>query len=187
MKTLIKYLSFVVLFIYPIFRFWNISSRYTKYTYDINDLYLQKVDFEIITNLIEFEKTIPKDQKIWVFPTPAYFYLFTGRMNPLYQSVYVRGFELIDSDQIRMIDDLKSVDWILIEQLWNYDFYDAPILGISGTFAESCADGYRLSQDTAGDLTLVKEYILANYEEITDKNGLWLLKRRSNEKNSINN
>ncbi|OGR88226.1 MAG: hypothetical protein A3A86_04350 [Elusimicrobia bacterium RIFCSPLOWO2_01_FULL_60_11] len=144
----------------------------------LKGMYLRDEDHGFVQGLLEFEKSIPKTEGIFVFPDPLFFYFATERMSPVPAVPFLKfSWDLRPEERAlipRWLED-KKVEWAVIGQETSYDSGYLRF-GREETWKEAVKKG--LVMGTRGDYPDLERYLDRNFKEVTGPKGFWTLKRR---------
>jgi len=88
----------------------------------LKGMYFRYKDSLIIDELLAYEKTIPKDKKVFLMPDPLFFYFATGRKSPVPITHFlVSGWELNEKEQAKIPEYLKDVDVVILGKEKTFD------------------------------------------------------------------
>ena len=174
--------TLIILF-WPVYTNWKIPFKFQvmKWTPDnprIKGLYFQYSDYRFVNDLVNFEKKIPKDEAIFLWPDPIFFYFATHRIPPTPQSGFVITSWESPQENINQIGDLleqKNVQWAIIAQETNFDFGFLKF-GIKENWKTAIQTG--LAMTSRGDMSKLRDYLYKNFEEVPGPVGYWVLKRK---------
>lgn len=129
-------------------------------------------------DLLDFESYIPKEEKIFLWPDPIFFYFATDRrpLTPL-SGFVITSWESPqeDNDQISQIFEAENVTWAIIAQETFFDFGYLRF-GMKEDWKTAVQTG--LAMNSRGDMSKLREYLYRNFEEVPGPVGYWTLKRK---------
>lgn len=169
---------------------WGASMRWRQ-PYDANEIrwtvdhpkikgiYFRQSDCEIVKGLIEFEKTIPKNERIFIMPDPLFFYFATDRVSPVPITHFlVSGWELNDREQ-KLIPELlekENVKWVIVGQ---EQYFDTGFLRFGSDDNWKTAIKKNTPMMSRANYASIRDFIDRHYKEVTGPKGFWVLKRRN--------
>ena len=167
---------------------WGATMPYLRKTYDpseicwtvdhprLKGMYFRKSDSEIVKSLMEFEETVPKDERMFIFPDPIFFYFAADRMSPVPMTYFSTGWELKKGSEKNIPDMLEKADvqWILIGQ---EKFFDTGFLQftLDQDWKTALKTGSALS--SRGEYPDLKNYIVKNFKEAPGPLGFWTFRK----------
>ncbi len=169
--------------------FWGGSMRWRqqykpslmKYTVDnprLKGMYFRREDYEVVQGLLDFEKKIPKDEKIMLMPDPLFFYFAADRLSPVPMTHFlVSGWELNSKEQ-KLIPELlvrENVKWIFVGK---EDGFDTGFLRfyLEGTWEEAVKNNTAMM--SRSDYSAERAFIDQNYAPVSGTVGFWVLRRK---------
>lgn len=169
--------------------FWGASMRWRQ-PYKAGDIswtvrdsriegaYFRKQDYDYVKGLIDFEKTIPKNERVFLMPDPLFFYFATDRISPVPMTHFlVSGWELNEEEQRLLPDILERADvrWVIVGK---EEYFDTGFLrlGLREDWKTALRNNHAMM--SRSDYTLARDFIDSRYEEVPGPDGFWVLKRR---------
>lgn len=178
----VGFLSIIMLG-WPIYKFWDIPFRFGVIKWDINHFrlkgyYFPYADYRFVKDLLDFESHIPKEEKIFLWPDPIFFYFATDRrpLTPL-SGFVITSWESPqeDNDQISQILEMENVTWAIIAQ---ETFFDFGYLRFGMKEDWKTAVQKDIAMISRGDMSQARNYLYKNFEEVPGPVGYWTLKRK---------
>ncbi|MBI1979275.1 MAG: hypothetical protein HYS58_00760 [Elusimicrobia bacterium] len=171
-----------ILIVWPVHINWRLPFKFhvLKWTPDhpkLKGLYFQYSDYRFVRDLIDFEKKISKEEKIFLWPDPIFFYFATDRVPPVPQSGFVISDWESPQDQANQIGDIltrENVKWVIVGQETYFDFGFLRF-GTNESWKSAVQKGIAMS--TRGDFRVLRDYLNKHYEEVPGPAGYWTLKR----------
>ena len=169
--------------------FWGGSMRWRQaysqagihWTLDhprLKGMYFRKEDHDLVKGLMDLEKTIPRDEKVFIMPDPLFFYYAADRVSPVPMThFYVSGYELNEAEQklIPGMLDKEGVRWALIgqERVFETGFL---LFGMEEDWKAAVKSGRAMT--SRSDYSGLRAWLDANFTEVPGPKGFWVLKRK---------
>lgn len=180
----------LVLFLFTLLMFfWGATIQWRRphdqneirWTVDqprIKGIYFRRSDYEIVKGLLEFEKTIPKNERVFIMPDPLFFYFAADRLSPVPLTHFqVSGWELNEQEQKLVPEFLmkENVKWVIVGQ---EQYFDTGFLrfGIEGDWKTAVKKNVAMM--SRSDYTELRNFIDGHYLEVPGPKGFWVLKRK---------
>ena len=141
-------------------------------------MYFRKEDHDLVKGLMDLEKTIPRDEKVFIMPDPLFFYYAADRVSPVPMThFYVSGYELNEAEQklIPGMLDKEGVRWALIgqERVFETGFL---LFGMEEDWKAAVKSGRAMT--SRSDYSGLRAWLDANFTEVPGPKGFWVLKRK---------
>jgi len=173
-------------FFWPIYKHWRITFKFNEMKWSLNHGRIKGLnfihsDYQYVESLLEFEKTIPKNETIFLFPDPVFFYFATGRLSPIRQIGFVISNWENPLDEVKHIEDSlnkKDVKWVIIARETSFDFGHLRFGDVSEDWKTAVNKGIVMS--SRGDYSFLRNFIDKNYVEVPNSPlGYWVLKKKT--------
>ncbi|OGR84515.1 MAG: hypothetical protein A2901_02795 [Elusimicrobia bacterium RIFCSPLOWO2_01_FULL_54_10] len=154
--------------------------RWTVPDSRIDGVYFREQDYGYVRGLLDFEKSIPKTERIILMPDPLFFYFATGRISPVPITHFlVSGWELNAEEQesVPKLLEREDVVWVIVGK---EEYFDTGFLrfGVQGDWKTAIKNNRAMM--SRSDYSQVRDYIDSRYTEVPGPEGFWVLKRRDN-------
>ncbi len=179
---MVSLICFIMIF-WPVYKNWNIPFKFgvVKWSVDtprMKGYYFQYSDYRFVKDLLDFETHIPKNEKIFLWPDPIFFYFATDRkpLTPL-SGFVITAWESPqeDNDQIRELLEAEKVPWAIIGQETYFDFGYLRF-GIPMSWDQAVKKN--IAMTSRGDMSKLRDYLYKNFEEVKGPVGYWALRRK---------
>lgn len=178
--------AFAALTVYwPVHINWKVPfklnvMKWTPKDESLRGMYLIQSDYRFVQDLMDFEKTVPKTDGIFVYPDPMFFHFATGRRSPTPHTTFQNFYVWEDPPEIKALTEKyfteANVVWAVIGQ---EQMFDAGFLkyGLNETWESAVRKD--LAMTTRGSHREIRDYLYKHYEEVPGgPAGYWLLKRK---------
>ena len=142
-------------------------------------LYFRQEDCEIVRDLLEYEKQIPKNERIFLMPDPLFFYFAADRLSPVpLTHFYVSGWELNESEQKEIPGWLvkEDVKWVIIGK---EEVFDTGFLRFGLNLDWRTAVLKNKAMTSRSDYGSLRDFIDKNYDSVPGPSGFWALRRKN--------